>query len=67
MLIKYGLECSLDLEEKDSEATIKMNKGQGVLTKCMLQERERNLFEYIDVEVKVEMKGFHKKTIIKVI
>ena len=43
-----------------------MNKGQGVFNQCSIQSKERKLFEYVDVNVKVEMQGFHKKITINV-
>lgn len=67
MLIKYGLECSLNLSEEDSIKTVTMNKGTGVFLMCFVEGRERRLFDYVNVQVKVTMDGFHKKTSIYII
>ena len=37
-----------------------MNEGKGVFTVCQIQGAKHELFEYLDVQVRVELKGFHK-------
>ena len=67
MLIKYGLECKYELPEEDSMSTIAKNKGKGVFNVCVVQGKERNLFSYVNVGVRVEMHGFHKKIHISIL
>jgi hypothetical protein len=55
------------LEGADEEKTVEMNKGQGVFNVCYLRGKERKLFEYLEVGIKVQMHGFHKKVIIDVL
>ena len=62
MLIKYGLESFVNLNEKEKAKTKQLNeKKEGtIMTKVFVQGMELELFGYVDVEVKVELKGFHK-------
>lgn len=60
MLIKYGLECKINLSEKDQKQTKKINYGKGIFYKVIINESKYDLFQYLDVEVKIELKGFHK-------
>lgn len=60
MLIKYGLETKIELSEQDAKATTKLNEGKGIFYRVEIEGRRCSLFEYLDVEVKVELKGFHK-------
>lgn len=67
MLIKYGLQCKYQLNADDSEKTIKLNKAQGVFNACQIEGKEKKLFQYLDVNIKVEMHGFHKKITINIL
>lgn len=60
MLKKYGLESKLPLSGEDAEITKKLNQGRGIFTKVSIGGKVYNLFDYVEVLVKVEMKGFHK-------
>lgn len=44
MLVKFGLECKYELEGKDSEKTLNINKGSGVFNRCFIKGKEKNLF-----------------------
>ena len=37
-----------------------LNEGKGIFYRVEIEGRRYKLFEYLDVEVKVELKGFHK-------
>ena len=37
-----------------------MNQGSGIFTKVSLGPKKYNLFDYVNVLVNVELKGFHK-------
>lgn len=37
MLIQFGLECKYELSKNDAEATINLNKGQGVFNRCSIK------------------------------
>ena len=62
MLVKYGMESSIFLDEGEKAKTVEINKGNesAIMNRCWVGKRELNLFDYVDVEVKVELKGFHK-------
>jgi hypothetical protein len=67
MLKKYGLESKLPLSGEDAEITKKLNQGRGIFTKVSIGGKVYNLFDYVEVLVKVEMKGFHKLMKIEVL
>ena len=60
MLVKYGLESKIPLMAEDAEKTKKMNEGKGIFTKVSVNGKNYSLFDYVQVLVKVELKGFHK-------
>ena len=60
MLTKYGLESKYSLTAGDAEKTKQMNQGKGIFTRVVIEGKEYKLFDYVQVVVKVEMKGFHK-------
>ena len=60
LLVKYGLETKIALSPDESEQTKKMNQGCGIFSKVTLNNKKYALFDYVDVMVNVEMKGFHK-------
>lgn len=58
--MKYGLESKRTLTEQEAAQTGKLNEGRGIFTKVSIDGKEYKLFDYVDVLVKVELKGFHK-------
>jgi exoribonuclease R len=67
MLVKYGLECKYELDPSDCQQTLTLNKGQGIFHRCCLKGQERKLFDKVEVRIKVEMQGFHKKVSIEIL
>lgn len=60
MLIKYGLESKIAFSESEKKRVGELNSGRGVLTEAEAGGKVRKLFEYLEVEVQVELRGFHK-------
>lgn len=67
MLIKYGLESRLEFTEEEKQQVKEMNKNKKFIKEAMVQGKKVALFDYLDVEVKVELHGFSKKMILKVL
>lgn len=44
-----------------------MNEGKGIFYKVEISGNNYNLFSYLNVEVKVELKGFHKVMELKIV
>jgi hypothetical protein len=55
------------LDELDERKTVELNKGQGIFHRCWLKGKEKKLFEYLEVGIKVLMQGFHKKVYIDIL
>jgi exoribonuclease R len=60
MLIKYGLESRIKLSAKDMVESKGLNIEGGIACRVNIEGRVLSLFEYVDVEVRVELVGFHK-------
>jgi exosome complex exonuclease DIS3/RRP44 len=67
MLIKYGLESRLEFNEQEKEQVKELNKSKKFIKEAVIQGKQVALFDYLNVEVKVELHGFSKKMILKVL
>jgi len=68
LIPEYGFEGFLNFESEEEikQNSIIFSKG-GIIKECFIKDRKFNIFDNLMVEVKVEMRNFHKQIILSYI
>lgn len=68
MLPKYGFEGFAEFSDEDAEANRKLNEQRGskIVTSCVLNGQEYQIFDRVKVLLSMQMRHFRKQIIIKI-